>query len=352
MTSESDEQVTELIRGLSFGSVADHYERYRLSYPDELVDSVVQYAGRPLRAALEIGAGTGKATRLFVSRGIQVTALEPDAEMAHVLERTTRGSLVEPVLTTFEEFEAARHFDLVYAAAAWDWADPASRWAHAVEMLVPGGVLALFDSEAELSDPDLFATVDEIEKQVLSDEDAGVFYSWSIEGMGAVDGLIDVVQTDLPRVVTMPVEDFVGRLATVSAYLMMSTPRALAPWTESARCCPTGSTSTPRCNSPWLGGPDSLSGELRSPCFMFASNDVRRSDRRPPIAMTARIRASCYGTPRRDICWGYGGMSGAVGGLSRFLVRCGLYGEGEHARRCRRRETPRSAPRRQKSPSA
>jgi len=90
VTSQRGEQANELVRGLSFGSVANQYERYRLDYPDELVDAVLQYAGGPLRSALEVGAGTGKATRLFASRGIEVTALEPDAEMAPVLERTTR----------------------------------------------------------------------------------------------------------------------------------------------------------------------------------------------------------------------------------------------------------------------
>lgn len=227
MTSQRGEQANELVRGLSFGSVANQYERYRLDYPDELVDAVLQYAGGPLRSALEVGAGTGKATRLFASRGIEVTALEPDAEMAHVLERTIRGIPVEPVVTTFEEFGTARHFDMVYAAAAWHWTDPASRWARAVEMLVPGGVLALFGRPAELQDPDLFAAVDEIEKQVLPDDDPAVVYPWSVEDMTAADGLIDVVQSDLPCVVTTTAADFVGRLATVSAYLMLS-PQARA----------------------------------------------------------------------------------------------------------------------------
>ncbi len=227
MASQPSEQSAELVRGLSFGSVANQYERYRLDYPDELVDVVVQYAGRPLRSALEVGAGTGKATRLLASRGIEVTALEPDAEMAHVLERTTRGLPAEPVVTTFEEFSTACHFDLVYAAAAWHWTDPASRWARAVEMLVPGGVLALFGRPAELKDPDLLAAVDEIEKQVLPDDDRAVIYPWSVEDMAAADGLIDAAQRDLPAVVTTTAADFLGRLATVSAYLMLS-PQARA----------------------------------------------------------------------------------------------------------------------------
>jgi len=210
-----------VIRGLSFGSVADQYERYRLDYTDEVVDAVQQYAGRPLRSALEVGAGTGKATCLFAARGIHVTALEPDAEMAHVLERTTRGLPVVPVVTTFEQFETARRFDLVYAAAAWHWTDPATRWARAVELLVPGGVLALFGSPAEPADPVLATAVHEIEKQVLSDDDPAVIHPWSIEEMAAVDRLTDSSQRDLARVATTTAADFLGRLATVSAYLML-----------------------------------------------------------------------------------------------------------------------------------
>jgi len=227
VATRRDEQSSDVVRGLSFGSVANQYERYRLDYPGELVDVVVRYAGAPLRSALEVGAGTGKATRLFASRGIAVTALEPDAEMADVLERTTRGFPAKPVVTTFEEFGTARHFDLVYAAAAWHWTDPACRWARAVELLVPGGVLALFGRPAELKDPDLFAAVDEIETQVLPDDDRAVGHPWSVDDMATTDGLIDAVQRDLPGVVTTTAADFVGRLATVSAYLMLS-PQARA----------------------------------------------------------------------------------------------------------------------------
>jgi SAM-dependent methyltransferase len=210
------------VRGLLFGSVAECYERYRLDYPNELVDTVLRYAGRPVRTALEVGAGTGKATRLFASRGIEVTALEPDADMAHVLDRATRGLPVRPVVSTFEEFRIESRFDLVYAAAAWHWTSPVARWARAVELLAPGGVLVLFGRPAELKDPDLFAAVEEIEKRVLLGDDPVEVHPWSIEEMAAADGLADVEQRDLPCVATTTAEEFVGRLATVSAYLKLS----------------------------------------------------------------------------------------------------------------------------------
>lgn len=127
------------VSGLLFGSAARRYERYRLGYPDELVTTVLRYARRPIRAALEVGAGTGKATRLLAARGIAVTALEPDAEMARLLARTTQGLPVTLVSATFERFRTERRFDLLYAAAAWHWTDPRTRWARAVELLDAGG---------------------------------------------------------------------------------------------------------------------------------------------------------------------------------------------------------------------
>lgn len=118
---------------------------------------MARYAGRPLRAALEVGAGTGKATRPFASQGIEVTAVEPDAHMARLLEATTRDLPVNPVVSTFEAFESTSRFDLVYSAAAWHWTDPATRWTHALDLLATDGVLALFGRQIEPIDPDVTA---------------------------------------------------------------------------------------------------------------------------------------------------------------------------------------------------
>ena len=79
-------------------------------------------------------------------------ALEPDPEMYAVLERETAGMPVETVLTTFEAYDGPPT-GLVYAAAAWHWTDPSTRWTHAADLLEPGGVLAIFGSQLRLADP-------------------------------------------------------------------------------------------------------------------------------------------------------------------------------------------------------
>src|SRR3954454_8565176 len=89
-------------RALSFGARAEAYERFRPGYPVALFDLVMTYAGRPVRTALEIGAGTGKATRLFAGRGVTVTATEPDAAMLAELRKHVPAT-VSTVHAAFED---------------------------------------------------------------------------------------------------------------------------------------------------------------------------------------------------------------------------------------------------------
>ena len=75
--------------------MADLYDHARPSYPSALVDDVLDYAGAVAAAtvrALEVGAGTGKATALFAARGLNVLAIEPSAEMARDGPSQPRGS--------------------------------------------------------------------------------------------------------------------------------------------------------------------------------------------------------------------------------------------------------------------
>jgi SAM-dependent methyltransferase len=135
-------------RRLSFGSAAELYDRRRPSYPSRLIDDVIELASGPASdlRALEVGAGTGKATILFAARGVSIDAIEPSAEMAAY----ARAHLTDyPQVTITEtEFEAApppaRPYPLLYSAQAWHWIDPRRRFELARAALERGGLLAAF----------------------------------------------------------------------------------------------------------------------------------------------------------------------------------------------------------------
>jgi trans-aconitate methyltransferase len=202
-------------RGLLRGTAAESFERFRLGYPDEVVDRTLAYADIPVRTAVEVEAGTGKATRAFASRGVHVTALEPDIDMYAVLEREAIGMSVEPVLSSFEKYDGPK-VDLVYAAAAWDWTDPLHHWTRAVDMLVDGGVLALFSSPMKLADQALQAAIDAVFRR--NDQHLRASAGWLHDEMTASRSVDDVEHHVLAREVVLLQREYVGFLSTIPDY--------------------------------------------------------------------------------------------------------------------------------------
>lgn len=77
----------------SFGQAADSYDRFRPDYPSAAVTAAVDSAQR----VLDLGAGTGKLTRLLPAAGAQqVWAVEPDLQMRGVLTATSPNTTVLP----------------------------------------------------------------------------------------------------------------------------------------------------------------------------------------------------------------------------------------------------------------
>lgn len=215
-------------RGLLLGTAAESYERFRLGYPDEVVDRTLGYAGRPVESAVEVGAGTGKATRAFASRGIRVTALEPDQGMFTVLERETYGMPVSPVQATFEQY-AGEPTDLVYAAASWHWTDPATRWTRTADLLAPGGVVAVFGGPMKVADPEVQEAVADASRLPLDDPafrpsggETPEVAPWPATELDGSERFADAEDHVLAREVVVPQKEYVGYLSTLSVCLQLA----------------------------------------------------------------------------------------------------------------------------------
>ena len=139
----------ELLRA-TFGQDAERYDRARPGYPAELFADLARLAGLgPRSRVLEIGCGTGQATRALAQHGCAVVAVELSPEMAAVARRNLRDfPRVTVEVCPFEEWRPpATPFDLVLSATAFHWIDPAIRVGKAAAVLRPGGSLALIHSE-------------------------------------------------------------------------------------------------------------------------------------------------------------------------------------------------------------
>ncbi|MEO3936700.1 class I SAM-dependent methyltransferase [Dermatophilaceae bacterium Soc4.6] len=215
-------------RALSFGEVAVRYERFRPGYPDELVHAVLDYAGRPVRQALEIGAGTGKATRAFAARGVDVTATDPDGAMFGELRRHVPAGVVT-MQASLEDLGPTGRFDLVFAAASLHWTEPSGRWPRIAARLEPAGVVASFGGPVELADEPLQDAVRAARAPFLSDD--GVpspdgtppdrVMQWPGTELEQSPLFTDVRQLVIERRLRWPAQAWVGYLSTVSAYLQL-----------------------------------------------------------------------------------------------------------------------------------
>ncbi|WP_197087523.1 trans-aconitate 2-methyltransferase [Micromonospora sp. HK10] len=135
-----------------FGEVADDYHEARPGYPVELVAAIRGYHGDPPATLVEVGAGTGLATRTLLDLGARTTCVEPDRRMAAVL--ASRFPEVEVVVAAFEEWTPPPGGVAALACAmAWHWLDPATRNRRAYDALTPGGTLAVFGHRYDYVDP-------------------------------------------------------------------------------------------------------------------------------------------------------------------------------------------------------
>ncbi len=117
----------------------EDYERGRPGWPPEVVD----LPGLPPTATvLDLGAGTGKLTRLLVSALGRVVAVEPAEEMRHMLE--ARCPEAEALPGTGQEIPLAdASVDAVFAAQAFHWFDDERAVAEIARVLRPRGALVL-----------------------------------------------------------------------------------------------------------------------------------------------------------------------------------------------------------------
>ena len=134
----------------TFNSAAGIYQQARPGYPDEVYAELIRLTGlQPGARLLEVGCATGKATLPLARRGHPITCLEIGADLAAQARRNLAAfGGVEVIEAAFETWQPATEagFDLVYAATAWHWIDPAVRYRRAWELLRPGGHLALWNA--------------------------------------------------------------------------------------------------------------------------------------------------------------------------------------------------------------
>ena len=136
-----------------FDSGARAYERGRPSYPSTAVDLLVEELGiGPGVRVVDLGAGTGKWTRLLPERGARVIAVEPVAGMRAELEAAVPEAEVLDAAAEAVPLPDGS-IDVVTAAQAFHWFRVPEVLAECARLLRPGGGLGMLWNERDESVP-------------------------------------------------------------------------------------------------------------------------------------------------------------------------------------------------------
>ncbi|MGI0487078.1 class I SAM-dependent methyltransferase [Pantanalinema rosaneae CENA516] len=125
-----------------FSNRADAYAKYRPSYPEAAIATILAELGAPHRLiAADIGAGTGISSRLLADQGVQVWAVEPNQAMQQAA--TPHPQVTFQTATAEETGLPDRSMDLVTCFQAFHWFDADRSLPEFHRLLKPGGRLAL-----------------------------------------------------------------------------------------------------------------------------------------------------------------------------------------------------------------
>ncbi len=195
-----------------FDDRAQDYARYRPGYPAAVVDFVLTgWTGRTRRAA-DVGAGTGISAQMLADAGLEVIAVEPNADMR-------RAAVPHPRVRWSEGTAEATGLpdgsvDLVLAAQAFHWFARERALAEFQRILRPGGRLAVLWNRRSRTDPFTLGY-----RRALEDtagEAPAEKTEFAPEAVGATGRFACLRSASFPNLQLLGLDELIGRARSTS----------------------------------------------------------------------------------------------------------------------------------------
>lgn len=153
-----------------FNEDVENYDKFRPRYCAELFNHIINYAElNSNKSAIEVGIGTGQATKAILETGCLVRAIEIGENLAkYSKNKFSEFDNLEINNISFEDYQyISGCIDLVFSGTAFHWIEEELGYKKAYDMLARGGTLALFWNRPSGGDNKLYDAIQAIYNQYM-----------------------------------------------------------------------------------------------------------------------------------------------------------------------------------------
>lgn len=135
-------------RKSTFNSIADKYDKYRITYPKEMFQDIINYSHINCDSRIvEIGCGTGQATQGFIDLNYKnITCIEIGDKLVERMKWKYRDEpRVQVIHSSFEDWRGSDSmFDLAISGTAFHFIDPSIGYPKVARLLKNNKTTAFF----------------------------------------------------------------------------------------------------------------------------------------------------------------------------------------------------------------
>ncbi len=222
-----------------FDDQALAYDRYRPSYPSQLLDQLFSNCSlKPGSTVLEIGCGTGQLTIDLLERGLQVLAVEKGENLALIAQAKTKNYPQATIqIADFNEWSSLHSFDLTVCAQAFHWFDTEKTLKKIHQFLKPAGSLGLLWHLDRSQDTEFWKASGLIYDRYFrprSNISSPESYKIAETHLQASENWTDPITAFFPWEKWYNKEEYLGLLSTFSGHMTLAEPQRSAFFQEIA----------------------------------------------------------------------------------------------------------------------
>ncbi len=213
-----------------FDTIPEKFDRFRPRYSADLFEYFIKTAGiGPGTTVLEIGPGTGQATDPILRTGCDYNAIELGehlyAKMREKYDQYPNFHIVNDDFITHDFGD--RKFDVIYSAATIQWIPERVAFPKTLELLKPGGTLAMMFLIGDYKTPneDLFNKIQQVYSEYYKPATSYKNMKEPFDYLHATDyGYVNLERRDFHGKRVFNADDYVSYCGTHSDHITIPEP--------------------------------------------------------------------------------------------------------------------------------